>query len=173
AILESLAKHAETRREEAQRTSVDGTEREHGSGIDATGDVASHIISLRHLDSQDWREVFERLCRVHGVLGEDPAGAYSQMDFESRDRYGKVVEALARDTGVPETEVAGHAVDLAGQCGDDGGRECHAGYYLVDDGRPVLEQRLGYRPSAGRRLRVGLDARPALVYFGLYLLLAL
>src|SRR5690606_6554473 len=36
AILESLAKHAETRREEAQRTSVDGTEREHGSGIDAT-----------------------------------------------------------------------------------------------------------------------------------------
>lgn len=172
-ILESLAKDAETRREEARRTSVDGTEREHGSGSDATGDVASHIISLRHLDSQDWSEVFERLCRVHGVLGEDPAGAYSQMDFESRDRYRKVVEALARDTGVPETEVAGHAVDLAGQCGDDGGRECHAGYYLVDDGRPVLEQRLGYRPSAGRRLHGGLDARPALAYFGLYLLLAL
>ncbi|MFN2136704.1 MAG: hypothetical protein ACK2UK_12170, partial [Candidatus Promineifilaceae bacterium] len=75
--------------------------------------VASCIISLRLLNSQDWNRFFERVSLVQQILSKDPAGTYSRMDFASRDSYRGVIEMLAQATGQDETAVAQKAIDLA------------------------------------------------------------
>ena len=51
---------------------------------------------MRLLSALDWPAFFERVSRVERVLRRDPAGAYPQMDFATRDRYRQSVEELAR-----------------------------------------------------------------------------
>ena len=75
--------------------------------------IAACILDLRAIDIEDWKTVFEELSRVETVLRRDPAQVYARMDFETRDRYRKVIERLAEASGVPEEVVAQAAVDLA------------------------------------------------------------
>ncbi len=75
--------------------------------------VANCIMSLRTLATQDWQDFFESVSRVEQVLRDDPADIYARMDQETRDRYRKVIEELARATGRNEQEVAREAVSLA------------------------------------------------------------
>jgi len=120
------------------------------------------IQSLRQVWEMEWRDYFEHACGAEQVLRQDPSGVYEQMEFDSRDQYRKAVEHLARNSEATESGVAETAVTLAR---DPRHRDvsnarfkdllCHVGYYLVDDGRALLEQRIGYRPPAierGRRL---------------------
>jgi cyclic beta-1,2-glucan synthetase len=125
---------------------------------------------LRLLAEMDWRTVVQRTSAVEAALREDPAGVYAHMDFESRDTYRKVVEALAWDTERAEPEVARTAVALAvegkgaGSPGDP--REAHVGYYLVDRGLLPLKKRIGYRARGLDRVRDALHAWPTLAYLG-------
>ena len=85
--------------------------------------IGAAIVSLRTLAVQDWKEFFESLSLVDRILSEDPAGVYANMDFQTRDKYRKVVEELAQssinhkphsqDAGSQELEVAKTAVQLA------------------------------------------------------------
>jgi cyclic beta-1,2-glucan synthetase len=75
--------------------------------------VANSIISLRTLSTLEWKEVFENLSLVEQVLVKDPAGIYSRMDFDTRDRYRKVIDRLARISNIDEQEIAKQAVNLA------------------------------------------------------------
>ena len=59
----------------------------------ATGNV---ITSMRLLSSIDWPVFFDRVSIVEQVLREDPAGAYAEMDFPTRDRYRHSIEELAK-----------------------------------------------------------------------------
>ncbi len=138
--------------------------------------VANCIISLRHLNSQDWSHFFEGVSLVHKTLAEEPAGVYAQMDFVSRDRYRAVVEMLARATGQEETAVAQCAVALAAAhvgtldtdetFGLDAPHRGHVGYYLLEPGRAQLEQEIGYRPRGMEWVRRGMIRFPTWVYLG-------
>jgi len=75
--------------------------------------VANSILSLRTLDIEDWKALFEDLNVVEAILRCDPAQVYARMDFETRDRYRKVVEHLARAVNRSEEAVAQVALDLA------------------------------------------------------------
>jgi cyclic beta-1,2-glucan synthetase len=75
--------------------------------------VANSIISLRTLATLDWKEVFEDLSMVEQVLVKDPAGIYSKMDFDTRDRFRNVIDRLARISNIDEQEIATQAVNLA------------------------------------------------------------
>jgi len=99
--------------------------------------IGNSIGSLRFLGATDWREFVESMSAVERVLREDPSGAYPTMDFATRDRYRHVVEAIARRSPGSETEVARAANALAR---DATGRRAHVGYYLIEDGRAVLER---------------------------------
>jgi cyclic beta-1,2-glucan synthetase len=74
--------------------------------------VANCILSLRMLANQDWKPSFEDVSRVEEALRCDPANVYAYMDFETRDRYRKVIEELARETDQEEESVAWEAIDL-------------------------------------------------------------
>ncbi len=109
--------------------------------------IGNTIGSLRFLGSMDWREFVETMSVVENKLREDPGGLYARMDFATRDRYRHVVEEIARDTRLSESEVARKAIQLAydGTAAANGGdgeddRAAHVGFYLVDKGRRRLER---------------------------------
>ena len=140
--------------------------------LDSTESIARTIQSFRAFSLTDWKTFFQRTSVVERVLLRDPAGVYAKMDFETRDRYRKVVEEIARGTGRAEYEVAEKPVELAemalnGHAGEDApDRRGHLGWFLLGGGRAELEASLGYRPGLGERVSRAWRNRPTLTYLG-------
>ncbi len=111
--------------------------------------MSSLIGSLRLISTFDWTEFFERVSLVEQVLRRDPVGVYSQMDFQSRDRYRHSVEAMAQPTGDAQLRVALKAVERARQVAErtPADRGAHVGYYLIGDGRRQFERGIRWKPS--------------------------
>jgi cellobiose phosphorylase len=112
--------------------------------------MGNSITSLRFLSSNDWRIFVEDHSRVEEVLQNDPACVYAGMDFTTRDRYRHVVEEIAKQSNRPEEDVARQAIGFAQTVVDRGilhDRAAHVGYYLIDNGRPVLERSCRMRRS--------------------------
>ena len=110
------------------------------------------IRSLRDIAHTTWKEVMEPLIPFDRVLREDPAGLYTQMDFDSRDLYRNKLSNIAEHSDFGELEVANTALQLAREanqrlntCAREGLRKSHIGYYLVDDGAGLLRARVGFR----------------------------
>jgi cyclic beta-1,2-glucan synthetase len=82
--------------------------------------VGNIITSMRLLSTLDWRDFFESVSLIESVLGEDPARAYSKMEFATRDRYRHVIERISKRTRSKELEVARAAVELAADVGKAG-----------------------------------------------------
>jgi cyclic beta-1,2-glucan synthetase len=137
--------------------------------------IANSIFGLRVLATMDWQAFFESVSLVEQVLRRDPARIYSRMDFETRDRYRRTVEELAKTTGGSEEGIARETVRLARQAQGDSGnssRAHHVGYYLIDAGRPLLESNLSYRAPWRSRPRRWLLRHPTPAYLGCTALLA-
>jgi len=153
--------------------------------------VSSSILSLRAVSAIDWEIFVERVSKVDELLRQDPAGVYQGMDFDTRDRYRKVIEKLARGTGQTEEQIAREAIRLArknifhlrgtrkrdkvprGDAIPQGGtspseipREAHIGYFLVDEGLIQLEGHVGYLLPLAQRLRRSLLRYATFIYFG-------
>jgi cyclic beta-1,2-glucan synthetase len=129
--------------------------------------VADCFISLRLLSASDWKTFFEKTSRVEQILCHDPAGIYAGMDFDTRNSYRSVIEELARHSKFTEEEVAQAAIEFSG--GEDNiasRRRAHVGYYLRDQGRATLENKLGYKPGTSSRIRSALLAHPTSLYLG-------
>jgi hypothetical protein len=82
------------------------------------------------------------------------------MDFESRELYRKRIAFIACRSDCTESQVAQAALDLAGQGSkipaDDEHmrrRRIHIGYYILDEGFPLLASRVGFHPPISWRLR--------------------
>ncbi len=131
--------------------------------------IGNVITSMRLLSSIDWPLFFDRVSVVERILKEDPAGAYAEMDFATRDRYRHSVEQLSRGSHASEVVVGQRAVALArdAQARDpQNDRRHHVGYYLISRGRFQLEEALGYPPRARERLARFVFAHPAIGYLG-------
>ncbi|MEP7271258.1 MAG: glucoamylase family protein, partial [Acidobacteriota bacterium] len=121
--------------------------------------VGNIITSMKLLSTVEWPVFVESVNLSEPILASDPAGAYSDMDFETRDRYRHVIERVARKTGVDELQIARRAVELASrnQSLSDGkfdtSRKTHVGYFLIDGGLEELEREFGFRPSVRQRVR--------------------
>jgi cyclic beta-1,2-glucan synthetase len=106
--------------------------------------IANVISSLRSLEQMNWREVFEEVSIVDKILSKDPAHKYTQMDFPTKDRYRRTVEVLAKLTHISEEAIADTTVALA-ESHSGSPLTSHVGYYLIDEGKPALEQAIGYQ----------------------------
>jgi cyclic beta-1,2-glucan synthetase len=152
-----------------QMTSEDAIRSEHQRQAAAQVSVANAITSLRLCSTLDWSQYFEAVSLIEQVLQRDPAGAYSGMDFLSRDRYRQAVEELSEPTGEAQMRVAMRAVESARQAAESGqaAGAAHVGHHLIGKGRPDLELDIAYRPRLGRRARRFLFAHATAVYLGL------
>src|SRR5690606_34494444 len=143
-------------------------QRVHASNQEEAADqvsISNSIVSLRVLESIDWRDVVERESHLERILRCDPAGVYALMDFRTRDSYRHVVERTARDAHMAELEVARRVVALANAVAptaDLATVQRHIGYYLVDEGITALERACGLSRSLP-------GLRPRRVPFALYL----
>lgn len=127
--------------------------------------------SLRETGQTTWKTAIEPLIMIDRVLRQDPADTYARMDFESRELYRKRVSNIAKHSDFEELEVAKAAVALAEQARqrtcDEARialRESHVGYYLLDEGAPLLHQRMGFRPPFIQKIRSLLRKHPDVSY---------
>ncbi|HET7560913.1 MAG TPA: glucoamylase family protein [Rhodanobacteraceae bacterium] len=137
--------------------------------------IANRINSLRRIGETNWSELIERVSKVDRILGEDPAAAYTGMDFTTRGRYRHAIELLARRSRRAETEVAQLALESARSeiKADADPRVRHVGYYLIGPGRTAFARELGARTLIEHRLATRLRRWPAMTYLGSIFLLTL
>jgi cyclic beta-1,2-glucan synthetase len=125
------------------------------------------VLSLREIKQTTWKSVIEPLIRFDRILREDPAGAYSRMDYESRELYRSKLVKLADHSDCSEIEVATAAFALAreAQTQPDNDprvtlRRSHVGTYLLAEETPVLKQRIDYRGPIAERIPIFVRNHP-------------
>jgi cyclic beta-1,2-glucan synthetase len=106
--------------------------------------VSNCVRSCLWVEKTDWKRFAERTSETQRILAQDPSGHFLGMDFQTRDRYRREIELLARRCTRSETMVAQQAIDLA-HAGRSDSPERHVGWYLLGEGRPHLEVALGVR----------------------------
>jgi hypothetical protein len=135
------------------------------SGREADGAaIGDTIANLRALGLMDWKEFVESTSVVERILRADPAGVYQRMTFDSRNYYRDVVAMLARGSRLTEEQVAHAAIQCARSSPEAARR--HLGYHLLGEGRPALEERIGYPPPRMGASRRFIARRAAGFYFG-------
>ena len=135
--------------------------------------ISELITSLRDLTEAPWNELLERLIVFERILAADPAGAYSHMDFQSRELYRHTVAHFAEHSDCSEMEIAQLVLDLAGDSKNHHERDprltlrrSHVGYYLIGEGADELRRRAGVRLPFGERLQAFLRRHPEEFYLG-------
>ncbi|HKV32873.1 MAG TPA: glucoamylase family protein [Pyrinomonadaceae bacterium] len=140
---------------------------EHQRQAAAQVTVGNIITSMRLLSTLDWNDFFEQVSLIEPVLGNDPAGVYLRMEFNSRDRYRHVIERISKRTKTSELKIAEAVVKLATDAtGQNDEAKKHVGYYLIDQGLPQLEALFHYRPKFGEEFRRFLLRHPTGWYLG-------
>jgi cyclic beta-1,2-glucan synthetase len=132
--------------------------------------VANAITSLRLCGTLDWQTYVESVSLVEQVLQRDPAGAYTRMDFLSRDQQRHAIEQLAAPSGEAQVRVALRAVESARHAaagGSTADRAAHVGYHLIGRGRRDLEADVGYQPRVVDRAARALFTHTTLLYLGM------
>ena len=128
--------------------------------------VGNCITSLRFLSVNDWPQFVAQQSLVEQTLNRDPAGIYSGMDFQTRNRYRHAVEAIAKRSSFSEFDVAFRAIQLSENesANTKDPRTCHVGYYLVDRGRTALERIVQMRLTASVVVEKIRRAFPLFIY---------
>ena len=134
--------------------------------------VGNCITSLRFLSVHDWPQFVAKQSLVEQTLNRDPSGIYELMDFQTRNRYRHAVEAIAKRSKVSEFDVAFRAIQLAENepAGNTSSPMRHVGYYLVDQGRPVLERMVQMRLTMSVFIDKLRRAFPLSLYLGAVIL---
>lgn len=116
--------------------------------------------SLLKIADLDQVSFIEPLIEFDGLLRQDPAAAYAEMDFESRDLYRNRIAYIARHSDCTERAVAQATLDLARanvtRAISDARvhlRQMHVGYFLIDGGLSQLAERVGFHAPVLHRAR--------------------
>src|SRR4029453_8082742 len=131
--------------------------------------MANVFASLRLCTTLDWPTFVERVSLVEQVLQRDPAGVYGRMDFQSRDRYRRMIEELADPTGEAQMAVALRCVEsarLAIERATRDERAQHVGYHLIGGGRRAFEKEVAFSPGPLQLLRRLLFRNATVLYLG-------
>ncbi len=151
----------------AQGTTADELVRtEHQSQAGMTVTVRNIITSMRLTSAFDWREFFESVSLVDGILRD--GSNFKELDFSTRDTYRHAIEELSRGSSLSEIDVAsrvmshiGNARSAPSEAQDDSNqRKLDPGYYLISQGRLPFEREIKFH-IAWRRALLRLYVRAA------------
>ncbi|HMO18249.1 MAG TPA: glucoamylase family protein [Oligoflexia bacterium] len=112
--------------------------------------IGNSITSLKNIGRINWREWVESVSITTRILQSDPSNIFSKSDFETRDHIRHRIETLSRRTGVSEVIVAKKAIELAlnQHKNNQNDSRGHVGYFLIDEGFPMLEDALRSKAPA-------------------------
>ncbi len=129
--------------------------------------------SMRELSEAPWKELLEPLIIFEPVLAQDPAKAYTRMDYQSREMYRHTVTHFAEHSDCSELEIAQQAIDLCRESLKYGSidarttwRRSHVGYYLIGEGTKQLRARAGVRLPFGESVQELIRRHPDEFYLG-------
>lgn len=125
---------------------------------------SNSVLSLITLSQLSWSDIFEKISPIDPILQQDPTNTYANMDFLTRNSYREAIEKMARGSRLNEEEVASTALTLSKE-----GKtlvQQHIGYYLIDEGKPELEQKIGYAPTFLQKIQRVIRRNPAVIYIG-------
>jgi len=125
--------------------------------------VRNIVTSLRQINFFDWADFVEGVSLVDQALGAE--SSYGEMSFATRDRYRHAIEELSKGSGTSELDVARATLRLAGGQLEDR-RQRDPGFYLLGEGRTLLEGQIGFRPRLGLVLSRFVRRHSATVYLG-------
>jgi cyclic beta-1,2-glucan synthetase len=128
--------------------------------------IGNSIGSLRFLCATEWRDFVETASGVEHILRTDPSGVYPLMDFQTRDQYRHVVEAIAKLGIRSESEVAAQLVKLSRQSDASGSEADHIGYFLFGDGQDQVRQWAHASSLINRSLRKVCGRFSLAIYLG-------
>ena len=138
--------------------------------------ISNSIGSLRFLSALDWREFVESMSHVEQLLHDDPAQAYTSMDFNTRDHYRHVIEKMAKKCSFSEIEVARKSLELAKNGAELNGpedRTAHVGFYLIGKGLHQLERLIKLKYTLSSICKKTIFRFPLFFYLGSIVLLTL
>ena len=138
--------------------------------------VKNSIGTLRFIGSTDWRKFVEATSLVEHILRKEITGTYPQLDFATRDRYRHVIETIATNSPLTETEIAEKILELINRpeiTDEKYKREKHVGYYLIDKGFDQLKEATKMRFTLKQSLTNFMEKRPVFIYLFSILILTL
>jgi cyclic beta-1,2-glucan synthetase len=138
--------------------------------------IGNIIMSFRWLKAFDWSDFFENVSAVDEILRQDPAGVYLKMDFETRNRYRRKIEQIARRNKKNEIVIARRVVELSQEALKSFSAEdirAHTGFYLLDDKNETLEREFGYQPPLAESIRRTIKKYPNRFYLSTIILVTI
>lgn len=106
--------------------------------------MANCITSIKRIQRINFLDIFEKINGVEGILNDEPAKIYENMEYKTKEYYRNTIKEIAKKTNMSEIYVAKKVVELCSQA-KNGERESHIGYYLIDDGKEKLYKKLEYK----------------------------
>jgi len=127
--------------------------------------IASAITNIISVHSIKWPDFIDQTSPVEAILQKDPSGVYPQMNFEARNRYRSMVEALAEKSPLTETQIADTVLKASKQVKSDSIGN-HVGYWLIGEQKQTIEKIIGYQRSIRRFIKDALSPYIQVIYFG-------
>lgn len=108
------------------------------------------VARLHEVVAPAWREDYWRSVPGDAELRGDPSGFYERCDDDTKARMHAALAELCVWARLDAAAVAHAAITLAADAGAAPAR--HVGFYLLDEGRPILEKSIRCRLPAGALL---------------------
>ncbi len=131
---------------------------EHNNQSAANVTIRNIITSMRLISAFDWRTFFESISLVDETLRTN--SVFAAMDFTSQDRYRHAIEELSRGSKYSEIDIAKLVISkiekyktekqLTGKPAEE--KKTDLGYYLISSGRRILENKINFSPSLGKKI---------------------
>ena len=125
-------------------TVSDAIQKEHFATAIRKISMGNCITSIKKIQRINFLDIFEKINGVEGILNNDPAGIYENMEYKTKEYYRNTIKEIARKTNMSEIYVAKKTIELCNQK-NLGSKQSHIGYYLIDEGKNELYKRLEYK----------------------------
>ena len=125
-------------------TVSDAIQKEHFATAIRKISMGNCITSIKKIQRINFLDIFEKINGVEGILNNDPAGIYENMEYKTKEYYRNTIKEIARKTNMSEIYVARKTIELCNQK-KVGSKQSHIGYYLIDEGKNELYNKLEYK----------------------------
>lgn len=106
--------------------------------------MSNCITSIKKIQRINFLDIFEKINGVEEILSREPAGIYENMEYKTKEYYRNTIKEIAKKTNMSEIYVAKKVVELC-EKEEIGSKKSHIGYYLIDEGKEKLYNKLEYK----------------------------
>ena len=110
--------------------------------------MGNSITSIKNLNRINMIDIFEKINGVEDILKQDPVNVYDKMDYKTKIYYRNKIKEISKKTKISEIYIAKTCLELAqNEYDGENKKQAHIGYYLIDQGENLLEEKLTGKKS--------------------------